>query len=117
MIIPMISDKVLEETLPELTAIYIFSYGFTTEGELVPPSRNEDWMIAAAHQQGVRPVLTLTPLDFPDSLFFQPAEKPGQVTAVRHPRVPGCLLCMLQIFHKSIQSRNHTALLPFFQVK
>ena len=59
---PYISDKVLEETLPELTAIYIFSYGFTTEGELVPPSRNEDWMIAAAHQQGVRPVLTLTPL-------------------------------------------------------
>lgn len=52
----------LEETLPDLTAIYIFSYGFTMEGELVPPSRNEDWMIAAARQQGVRPVLTLTPL-------------------------------------------------------
>ncbi|MCI9163533.1 MAG: LysM peptidoglycan-binding domain-containing protein [Lachnospiraceae bacterium] len=59
---PYIQNEVLEETLPELTAIYIFSYGFTKEGELVPPSRNEDWMIEAARQQNVRPVLTLTPL-------------------------------------------------------
>lgn len=59
---PYIQNEVLEETLPGLTAIYIFSYGFTAEGELLPPSRNEDWMIAAAQQQNVRPVLTLTPL-------------------------------------------------------
>ncbi|MCI8763755.1 MAG: LysM peptidoglycan-binding domain-containing protein [Lachnospiraceae bacterium] len=58
---PYIQDEVLEATLPGLTAIYIFSYGFTMEGELVPP-RNEEWMIAEARQQGVRPVLTLTPL-------------------------------------------------------
>ncbi|MCI8660620.1 MAG: LysM peptidoglycan-binding domain-containing protein [Lachnospiraceae bacterium] len=59
---PFIQDQVLEDTLPGLTAIYVFSYGFTMEGELIPPSRNEDWLLAAARQQGVRPVLTLTPL-------------------------------------------------------
>lgn len=59
---PFISNDVLENTLPWLTAIYIFSYGFTLEGELVPPSKNEDWMIAAALQKGVQPVLVLTPL-------------------------------------------------------
>lgn len=59
---PYIQNEVLEETLPGLTAIYIFSYGFTAEGELIPPSRNEDWMIAEACQKNVRPVLTLTPL-------------------------------------------------------
>lgn len=59
---PFIQDRVLTATLPGLTAIYIFSYGFTMEGEPVPPSRNEDWMIAEALMEGVRPVLTLTPL-------------------------------------------------------
>ena len=59
---PYIQNDVLESTLPWLTAIYIFSYGFTLDGELIPPSKNEEWMIAAALRQGVRPVLTLTPL-------------------------------------------------------
>lgn len=59
---PFIQETVLEQTLPWLTAIYIFSYGFTLEGELVPPILNEDWMIEAATSMGVRPVLTLTPL-------------------------------------------------------
>lgn len=59
---PFIQETVLEQTLPWLTAIYIFSYGFTLEGELVPPALNEDWMIEAAINMGVRPVLTLTPL-------------------------------------------------------
>ncbi len=60
---PFIQSDVLEQTLPGLTAIYIFSYGFTTDGVLIPPAVNEDWMIDAARQTGVRPVLTLTPLD------------------------------------------------------
>lgn len=59
---PFIQDQVLNDTLPGLTSICIFSYGFTTEGELVPPSVNEDWMIAAALEQKVNPILTLTPL-------------------------------------------------------
>lgn len=60
---PFIEEDVLDETLPGLTALYIFSYGFTLEGELVPPAGNEDGLIAAARASGVRPVLTLTPLD------------------------------------------------------
>jgi len=60
---PFIQQEVLDQTLPFVTAVYIFSYGFTMEGELVPPMVNEEWMIEAALQAGVRPVLTLTPLD------------------------------------------------------
>lgn len=59
---PYIQNDVLESTLPWLTAIYIFSYGFTMDGDLVSPMKNEEWIIAAAKRQGVRPVLTLTPL-------------------------------------------------------
>lgn len=60
---PFISRDVLGETLPWLTAIYIFSYGFTTEGELIPPADDDGPVIQAAREQGVRPVLVLTPLD------------------------------------------------------
>ncbi len=60
---PFIQEQVLQETLPFLTAIYIFSYGFTMEGELIPPAINEDWVIQAALAQRVRPVLCLTPMD------------------------------------------------------
>lgn len=59
---PFINREVLEETLQWLTAIYIFSYGFTAEGELVPPESDDSPVIEAAIRSGVRPVLTLTPL-------------------------------------------------------
>lgn len=58
---PFIEQSVLDETLPYLSSLYVFSYGFTTEGELVPPSLNDDFMIRSALTAGVRPVLTLTP--------------------------------------------------------
>lgn len=59
---PYISPWVLEQTLPYLTRLLIFSYGFTTTGELLPPSRPVEWMIQAAFRYGVQPVLVLTPL-------------------------------------------------------
>ena len=62
---PYIRDWVLTETLPYLTTLSVFSYGFTTTGELVPPAVNDDWMIDKAWQQGVRPILTLTPMPTP----------------------------------------------------
>lgn len=34
---PFISRWVLTQTLPFLTDLYIFSYGFTAEGYLIPP--------------------------------------------------------------------------------
>ncbi len=60
---PYISPWVLGQTLPFLTELPIFSYGFTAEGGLVPPATEESWMIEMCSVQGVIPFLTLTPLD------------------------------------------------------
>ena len=59
---PFISPWVLEQTLPFLSELPIFSYGFTGEGELLPPTYGDDeWMIAEALRFGTQPILTLTP--------------------------------------------------------
>lgn len=58
---PFISRYVLDETLPYLSYLYVFSYGFTTDGELVPPRLDDTFMIEAAAQFTAEPVLTLTP--------------------------------------------------------
>ena len=65
---PFIQQSVLDETLPYLSSLSVFSYGFTTEGELIMPIPDDTFMISAALQAGVRPVLTLTPLG-PDGNF------------------------------------------------
>lgn len=65
---PFISKFVLEQTLPYLSELYIFSYGFTTDGMLIPPILDDTWMIALAKQYGVAPILTLTPFG-PDGQF------------------------------------------------
>ena len=58
---PFISRWVLENTLPYLSELSIFSYGFTTEGELIPPILDEEWMIEMALNTSTMPILTLTP--------------------------------------------------------
>ncbi|MDE5591194.1 MAG: LysM peptidoglycan-binding domain-containing protein [Acetatifactor sp.] len=59
---PFISPWVLEQTLPFLSELPVFSYGFSAEGELLPPAYGDDtWMITQALNFGVRPILTLTP--------------------------------------------------------
>lgn len=58
---PFISSWVLEQTLPFLSELHIFSYGFTMDGNLIPPSLADTWMITMAKNYGVAPVLTLTP--------------------------------------------------------
>lgn len=65
---PYISTWVLEQTLPYLTYLYIFSYGFDTNGNLIAPSLDDSWMISMAGDYGVAPVMTLTPLG-PDGNF------------------------------------------------
>lgn len=60
---PFISPYVLEQTLPYLSGLCIFSYGFTKEGNLVYPQLDDEWMIDMALKYGVSPILTLTPLD------------------------------------------------------
>lgn len=59
---PFISSWVLENTLPFLTELSIFSYGFTPEGELVPPLLDDVWMIETANRYQTLSILTLTPL-------------------------------------------------------
>jgi len=65
---PFIIPENLDNTLPFLTDLYVFSYGFTENGDLVPPMADDDWMIDRALEAGVRPILTLTPLG-PDGRF------------------------------------------------
>ncbi len=65
---PFIGRWTLEQTLPYLTEMSVFSYGFTTEGALVPPVLEDEWMITAAYEAGTLPILTLTPFG-EDGLF------------------------------------------------
>lgn len=58
---PFIQPSVLAQTLPYLTELCVFSYGFTPEGILIPPSVDDTFMIGQAQQANVEPVLTLTP--------------------------------------------------------
>lgn len=58
---PFISSWVLDNTLPYLSELSVFSYGFTPEGELVPPMIDDVWMVNRALQYGTLPILTLTP--------------------------------------------------------
>lgn len=59
---PFISAQVLEETLPYLSELAVFSYGFTATGDLVPPAASDRWMVEEALGFGAMPTLTLTPL-------------------------------------------------------
>lgn len=66
---PFIDRQVLEETLPFLSELPVFSYGFTKEGWLLPPAYGDvEWMIAEAFKNGTQPILTLTPFG-PDGNF------------------------------------------------
>lgn len=65
---PFISPWVLGQTLPFLSELSVFSYGFTTDGELINPTLPTDWMIEDAVSYGTRPILTLTPFG-PDGQF------------------------------------------------
>lgn len=60
---PYIQEQVLSETLPYLTSLSVFSYGFTASGNLVPPQTDDSRMIRAARAQGTAPFLVLTPFD------------------------------------------------------
>lgn len=59
---PFISPWVLDQTLPYLSELSVFSYGFTEDGELIPPRIDEQWMIRVAGEMRTEATLTLTPL-------------------------------------------------------
>lgn len=58
---PFINRWVLDNTLPFLSELSVFSYGFTVDGELIPPIVDDVWMIDEALENDTLPILTLTP--------------------------------------------------------
>ncbi len=58
---PFIDRAVLRETLPFLTYLSLFTYGFTAQGELVPLDDSE--LIALAQEFGVAPIMMLAPMN------------------------------------------------------
>lgn len=65
---PFINNWTLRQTLPYLTDLSVFSYGFTMEGQLLYPDLPDEWMINMSREFGTRPILTLTPFG-PDGNF------------------------------------------------
>ncbi len=65
---PFIRRFTLTETLPYLSNLFIFSYGFTVAGDIIPPALDDSWMIALAREKSAAPILTLTPFG-PDGMF------------------------------------------------
>lgn len=57
---PNIDQRVLRRTLPYLTYLSVFSYGFTPLGRIIP--QNADLLTKMARQYGVKPLLVLTTL-------------------------------------------------------
>lgn len=58
---PFVEPYILEQAFPALNELLIFSYGFTFEGTLIPPPQDDLWMIEAAWEEGIEPLLVLTP--------------------------------------------------------
>jgi len=58
---PFISTWVLQQTLPYLSNLPIFSYGFSPDGELIVPLWQDEPLIREARLYGTTPVLVLTP--------------------------------------------------------
>lgn len=65
---PFVQREILQEALPYLNELLIFSYGFTTEGYLIPPPLDDLPLIEQAWESGVEPMLVLTPFG-PDGRF------------------------------------------------
>ncbi len=49
---PYIRNEVLTETLPYLTTLSVFSYGFTPSGNLIPPKTDDSRLLHEAWRQG-----------------------------------------------------------------
>lgn len=58
---PFVEPYVLEQAFPALNELLVFSYGFTFDGNLIPPLEDDLWMIQTAWESGIEPVMVLTP--------------------------------------------------------
>ncbi len=59
---PYIDRAVLRNTLPYLTFLSIFTYGFRTDGSLIPPKGGDDELISIAKEYNTVPLMMLTSL-------------------------------------------------------
>ncbi len=83
---PFIQRDILNQTLPYLSRLSIFSYGFTTDGYLIPPLLSDVPLIEAAKMQGSAPFLTLTPFGadgrFNNNLITQVIHNPSAISVL-----------------------------------
>ena len=89
---PFIQDAVLRECLLYMQALYIFSYGFTTSGELLPI--DDERLIRTAQEYGVEPVLVLTPFSESGSFNNQLVNALLNDAAVRQNLIGNLLVVM-----------------------
>ncbi len=59
---PYIDRSVLRTTLPYLTYLSIFTYGFRPDGTLIPPTGGDEELIGIAKEYGTVPLMMLTSL-------------------------------------------------------
>lgn len=78
---PNIDLRVLRKTLPYLTYLSVFSYGFDRMGRILP--QNADLLTRMARQYGVRPLLVLTTLGEDSQFSGERAHRLFQDTAAR----------------------------------
>ena len=78
---PNIDLRVLRKTLPYLTYLSVFSYGFDRMGRILP--KNADLLTRMARQYGVRPLLVLTTLGEDGQFSGERAHQLFQDTAAR----------------------------------
>ena len=78
---PNIDLRVLRKTLPYLTYLSVFSYGFDRMGRILP--QNADLLTRMARQYGVRPLLVLTTLGEDGRFSGERAHRLFQDTAAR----------------------------------
>ncbi|KXL52655.1 spore germination protein YaaH [Anaerotignum neopropionicum] len=76
---PFIDPVVLNQTMPYLSLLSIFSYGFQPDGTLIPPA--DENLLLAADEFDAAPILVLTPLDenekFSNVLISQMVNNPA----------------------------------------
>lgn len=78
---PYISPWVLEQTLPYLSLLSVFSYGFTPDGDLLPPPLTDSRLLERAKANNVETAMVLAPIGadgmFSNLLIHQVVSNPA----------------------------------------
>ncbi|MCR5636976.1 MAG: LysM peptidoglycan-binding domain-containing protein [Clostridiales bacterium] len=91
---PFINRNTLLQTIPYLTELSVFSYGFTPNGELIPTE--DEYLLSLAKAYGVDPILVLTPRSgeeaFDNGLINELVNNPAAVDNI----INNLIITMLQ---------------------